>query len=206
MKRLLSLVCVSMLAIAASAQITWNVKAGGGAATMWGGDLNKPKPHFVAKLGVGIEKPLSSNLSLMPSLEVAWKGVKNSLEDIYYESTKIELDETADLLYIQIPILLAYRFNLNNNWNLTLKGGPYAAYSVYDHYTISASSEYGSAKEGSSNSLDIKKFDAGIDVGIDMEYHRFVFGVEGEMGFLSMFGSKSSVKNLAFYATIGYKF
>lgn len=203
MKRLVLLVCVAMLTIAASAQITWNVKAGGGVATMWGGDLNKVKPHFVAKIGIGIEKPLSSNLSLMPSLEVAWKGVKDET-DFYNKEERFDATYTYNFLYIQVPILVAYRFNLNSDWNLTLKGGPYAAYAVYNNYNLSLSNERGS---GSQNfTKDIKKFDAGLDIGIDVEYHRFVFGVEGEIGFLSIYGSDSSVNNLAFYGTIGYKF
>lgn len=206
MKRLLSLVCVTMLTIAAFAQITWNVKAGGGVATMWGGDLDRVKPHVVGKIGVGIEKPLSSNVSLMPSLEVAWKGVINE----YYEYDRnlgtVDYKSTVDILYIQIPVLLAYRMNLNNDWNLTFKGGPYGAYAVYNHAKLTATvAGIGSASEGQSN-IDIKKFDVGIDVGIDAEYHRFVFGVEGEMGFLSLLGDVAKINNLAFYATVGYKF
>lgn len=195
MKRLLSLVCVSMLAIAASAQITWNAKAGAGLATLWGSDADGAKPHFVAKAGVGIEKPLSANWSLMPSFEVAWKGFK--IDESNFEAT-------ADFLYLQIPIVAAYRLNLSSDWNMTLKAGPYVAYAVYDHYKSLES--YGGWSKSSSGSTDIKKFDAGIDVGVDFEYHRFVFGVEGEMGFLSLVGSEAKINNLAFYATVGYKF
>lgn len=212
MKRLLGLVCGVMLTIAASAQITWNVKAGGGIATMWGGDLENVKPHVVAKIGVGLEKPFSSNFSLMPSIEVAWKGVKNSFTDYewnYYVDDYFVIDytENVDLLYIQIPVVAAYRFNISDNWNLTLKGGPYVAYNIYNHYKVDLSMyDINYDSESVSNKMDIKKFDAGLDVGIDIEYHRFVFGVEGEMGFLSLLGGDAKVNNLAFYATIGYKF
>lgn len=208
MKRLLSLVCVAMLTIIASAQITWNVKAGGGIATMWGGDLDRVKPHVVAKIGVGLEKPFSANFSLMPSLEIAWKGVKNSGTEYEYNYMVDDyFVKDVDLLYVQIPVMAAYRFNLSNNWNLTLKAGPYVAYNVYNHYKFDQSMygiNYNS--ESASNKMEIKKFDAGLDVGIDFEYHRFVFGAEGEMGFLSLLGGDAKVNNLAFYATIGYKF
>ena len=214
MKRLLSFVCVAMLTIAASAQITWNVKAGGGIATMWGGDLDNVKPHVVAKIGVGIEKPFSSNFSLMPSLEIAWKGVKHGFTGYYYSvhADRLDVEEVDvsinyDFLYVQIPVLAAYRINLNSDWNLTLKGGPYAGYCVYDHYKSEQSiSGINYDTQSGSNEMDIKKFDAGIDLGIDIEYHRFVFGVEGEMGFLSLFGGDAKINNLAFYASIGYKF
>ena len=191
MKKLFVLVFAITMTMAASAQITWNAKLGGGIATLWGSDADNAKPHFVAKAGVGLEKPLSANWSLMPSLEVAWKGFK------FDESS---FDFTGDILYLQIPIVAAYRVNLSSDWNLALKAGPYFAYSVYDNGKIS------SGGYSANNKLDIKKFDVGLDAGIDFEYHRFVFGVEGEMGFLSLSRSDAKINNLAFYATIGYKF
>lgn len=184
MKRILSLVCVMMLAIAASAQITWNAKGGLGVATMWGSGNEISKTHIVAKAGVGIEYPLSSNLSLMPSLEFAWKGCK------LFETG------TLDLYYLQVPVVLAYRFNVADAWNITVKAGPYVAYAISDHYKFDS---------GDSGSIGAKKFDAGLDAGIDFEYHRFVFGVEAEMGFLKL-TSVDYIKNLAFYGTIGWKF
>ena len=182
MKRLLSFVCVSMLAIAASAQITWNAKIGGGIAKLWG--TNNVKPHFVGKIGAGIEYPLSSNVSLMPSLEFALKGTKFK-----------GVDASLDLYYLQIPIVAAYRVNLADAWNMTFKAGPYVAYAVSDKISY----------EGDSFSAEAKKFDVGLDAGIDFEYHRFVFGVEAEMGFLKLLQGEDA-KNLAFYGTIGWKF
>lgn len=192
MKRLLSLVCVAMLAIAASAQITWNAKGGVGIATLWGSDAEGSKTHVVAKAGVGIEYPLSSNLSLMPSLEFAWKGCK-----LNYDGA---LTGTLDLYYLQIPVVAAYRFNVADAWNITLKAGPYVAYAITDHFKYE--SEWGISESGRA---EAEKFDAGIDAGIDFEYHRFVFGVEAEMGFLKL-AEGSNIKNLAFYGTIGWKF
>lgn len=185
MKRLLSLVCASMLAIAASAQITWNAKIGGGIATLWGSGSDTYKSHVVGKIGAGIEYPLSSNVSLMPSLEFALKGTKFK-----------DVDATLDLYYLQIPIVAAYRVNLADAWNMTFKAGPYVAFAVSDKIS----------NEGKRFSAEAKKFDAGLDAGIDFEYHRFVFGVEAEMGFLNLVNGAGDIKNLAFYGTIGWKF
>lgn len=185
MKRFLSLVCVTMLAMAASAQITWNAKGGFGVATCYG-DADGLKSHLVGKLGAGIEYPLSSNISLMPSLEFAWKGAEQD-----YEGGTA----TLDLYYLQVPVVAAYRMNLSDSWNLTLKAGPYFAFKVSDQ--VSAG--------GVSDDYGAKSFDAGIDAGIDFEHHRFVFGVEAEMGFCKLTDDWNA-KNLAFYATIGWKF
>lgn len=179
MKKILSLVCFVMLTMAASAQITWNAKGGLGLATCYGGDTEGLGSNFVSKIGAGIEYPFSSNLSLMPSLEFALKG------------TRDDTNATLDLYYLQVPIVVAYRMNLTDEWNLALKAGPYFAYTLSDKIE--------------SESIEANKFDAGLDAGIDFEHHRFVFGVEAEIGFLELV-SGVSAKNLAFYATVGWKF
>ena len=87
MKKLFCLVFVTLCTITISAQVTWNFKGGAGIATCWG-DVSGLDSHFVGKLGVGIEKPLSSNWSLMPSLEIAWKGAEY---DDGFESEVLDL-------------------------------------------------------------------------------------------------------------------
>ena len=186
MKKLFCLICVAMFAVTASAQVTWNMKGGFGVATCYGSDTEGLKSHLVGKIGAGFEYPLSSNVSLMPSLEFAWKGTEQKFDD-----DKL----TLDLYYLQVPVVFAYRMNLADAWNMTLKAGPYFAYAVSDKI------KYGSYSE----SAEVKKFDAGLDAGVDFEYHRFVFGVEAEMGFMKLY-SGGNIKNLAFYATLGWKF
>lgn len=192
-KRLFMLACVATMAVTASAQITWNAKGGVGVATCYGLDSDDGgslKNHFVGKVGFGIEKPLSANWSLMPSLEIAWKGSKYE----YYDEK-----ETLNLCYIQIPVVAAYRINLSNAWNMTIKAGPYFA------YNLSSKLKYEDSYDSGEEDLDVKKFDAGLDAGVDFEYHRFVFGVEAEWGFMKLI-DELNMKNLAFYATIGWKF
>jgi len=184
MKKLFVLVFALAMTMTVSAQITWNVKLGGGMSTFWG---YSSKGLFVPKVSVGIEKPLSAKWSLMPSIEVAWKGFRHGRYDSFYR------DEASRLLYLQIPIVAAYRVNLSNNWNLALKAGPYFAYQISAEHLEDYNSK--------------KKFDIGLDVGFDFEFHRFVFGVEGEMGFIPLSDIDTrSIKNLAFYGTVGYKF
>ena len=175
------LLCVAFAAMSASAQITWNVKGGVGYAHLLG-DTEGLKGHVVGKAGVGIEKPFTSNWSLMPSLEVALKGCK------------IEDYKSMNLLYVQVPVLAAYRLNINDSWNTTLKAGPYFGVGVY-------------GTENAFSDLGCKRFECGLVLGVDFEYHRFVFGVEYELGFTNLVEEDgASARNAAFYATVGYKF
>lgn len=210
MKKLFVTAFAVAMTMTASAQITWNVKLGGGLAMCAGGnDAGDMKGKFVGKVGVGIEKPLTANFSIMPSLEIALKGTKWDNE-VYYEGYNVGIEENYSPLYIQVPILAAYRLNINNDWNLTLKAGPYFAYGISGDVSLTGSIDDLSQTESSDlfSDLEAKRFDAGVDVGVDFEYHRFVFGVEYERGFTSFAPSESDVDiyNQAAYVTIGYKF
>lgn len=43
---------------------------------------------------------------------------------IKMKQTGKQRDEQLDIFYLQIPVLAAYRLNLSDNWNMTLKAGP----------------------------------------------------------------------------------
>ena len=210
MKRFFVFAFAIAMTMAASAQITWNAKLGGGLAFCAGmNDDGDTKAKFVGKVGVGIEYPLSANFSLMPSFEVAMKGTKWSMSE-KIDGYKLDVEETLSPVYLQIPILGAYRLNLNNDWNMTLKAGPYFAYGISGKDKIEASTtgySY-SDDEDMFSDLDAKRFDAGVDAGIDLEYHRFVFGLEYERGFVSFAPDDADVNvyNQAVYVTVGYKF
>lgn len=201
MKKFLFLFISFFAMISASAQITWNLKGGVGVATCFG-DAEGSKSHFVGKIGGGIEKAFTPNWSIMPSLEVAWKGTKFNYSG-YGASEK----ETVDILYLQIPVLAAYRINLSDNWNMTVKAGPYFAVGVWGNVSYDYNDDYGHSDSGNENIFDedTNRFDVGLDLGIDFERRRFVFGVEYEVGAISIVKGVS-LHNSAFYATIGYKF
>lgn len=197
MKKILSLVTMLMLTVAASAQITWNVKGGIGVSAFYGTD--NLKSHMVGKAGVGIEYALSTNFSLMPSVEIAIKGCefdKNSWTDV--NGNPLTKDEILEITYLQVPILGAYRFNLNDSWNITVKAGPYFAYGM--------SGKFKEEDIDIFENTDAHRFDIGLDAGVDFEYHRFVFGAEYELGFSNISAGDNKLKNMAFYLTVGYKF
>ncbi len=188
MKKILSALFVFAVALSASAQITYNAKASLGLASVAvSGTESDVESKFVGKIGGGIEKPLNENWALMPSLELAWKGYK------------VEGAEDVNFMYVQVPVLAAYRLNLNDSWNMTAKAGPYFAYAL--------SGDSGDDELGDFFDNGGKRFDAGIILAVDFEYHKYVIGVEYERGLTNIYDEAGiSVTNQAFYATIGYKF
>lgn len=207
MKKLLSFVLFAMFAITASAQITWNVKAGFGVSSCIG-DAEGSKAHFVGKIGAGMEYAISSNFSLMPSAEFALKGAKWGEDDDEYGSFK----ETLDLYYFQIPVLAAYRFNLTDKLNLVAKAGPYFAFGFAgkDKYSESfgdSDGEKGGNDDVFGSEIGAKRFEMGLDFGVDLEFKRFVVGAEYEFGLTPLVKEEDwKLRNSAFYVTVGYKF
>lgn len=227
MKKLFLLLCVTLVSLMASAQVTWNVKGGAGYGNS----------DFCAKAGLGMEIHLSNAWSIMPSLEVAWRNVeaKQHSHEIFYDydieregsqrkriyngniESEYENDYDADGMcsYLQIPILAAYRIRLSDAMNMKIKAGPYFAYKMggdiqTDPFALEEDVE-----------LEPRDFDMGLNVGLDFEARHFIFGVEAECGLkdttkggdysYSTESSKKeysfkSSKTLAFYATIGWIF
>ena len=227
MKKFFGLVCAAMFAISTSAQVTWNVKAGAGLSwapiSVSGNEYRmESKSHFVGKLGVGVEVPVTQNFSVMPSLELAFKGAKY---DGYSDEKADEADKTnIDLTYLQIPVMAAYRFSLSDRLNMTLKAGPYFAYALSgkikgDEEPIDIFKN--EVEEYNNKRYERKgnRFDAGLIAGVDFEYHRFVVGIEYEYGLTNFYefhssytegstkyDTKETIKNSAAYITVGYKF
>lgn len=201
MKKLLLTAVMALVAFCAQAQVTWNVKAGGGFSFITGtaeGGGNKGK--MVAKAGIGAEIPLAGNFMLMPSVEYAMKGMK-------WESDDHNMLYKWELHYAQLPVFAAYRINLGGVANMTAKLGPYFAYAFSGREKY----ELEGMEPVESNLFDYpntNRFDVGGIVGLDLEYHHFVIGAEYERGFVSIFKDNGgiSINNSSFYVTIGYKF
>lgn len=208
MKKIIVIVCVCFLTMNVSAQITWNAKGGIGAASAITSNGADAKLRIVGKIGAGIEVPLGHDFMLMPSLEAAWKGGKYKWNKAGYDG-----EENISTTYIQIPVLMAYRLNLSERWNMAIKAGPYFAYAVSgkdkQSFTYNGKRYSGNLDifdSGEMGGKTAKRFDVGVDVGVDFEYHRFVIGLEYELGFISMAPNDGTLKNQALYLTVGYKF
>lgn len=210
MKKFFVFLCAAVFALSASAQVTWNIKAGIGSA--WCAiddpkDLGSSKAHIVGKLGVGLETPLTENFSLMPSFEFAVKGCKRE-----YSWDDASLSEKVNLTYIQLPIMAAYRFNATDRLNIAAKLGPYFAYALSGKYKgtyIEDNQNYNDDYDIFEDGEGGKRFDAGLIIGVDFEFNRFVAGLEYERGFTNLFDSTEDeveIKNSAIYLTVGYKF
>lgn len=207
MRKIVILLLISLTTYSISAQVTWNVKGGVGFASIKSFNDEEVHSKIVGKIGLGLEIPIETDWSLILSLEMAGKGVK-------YDNCVLDNIEELFLHYTQIPIVIAYRLNLSNYWNILFKAGIYFAYafSGKDKYEMNdeiyEEDMFGKEYKEFYGS---RHFDFGLNLGLDFEYHRFVFGLEYEPGFIPIMKDKYekspvSNNNSASYITIGYKF
>jgi len=183
--------------------VSWNVKAGMNISNWSGEGTDGTDAKVGYKLGVGMEYAFDKIWSLQPSLFLSSKGVKESGE-VDNVSGKI----TVNQVYLELPVNIQARLSVSDKTNIVFAGGPYMAYGVGGKMTVKASSG------GSSVSVDtdtfgdgaLKRFDAGLGVGVALEFDKFIVGLDGQVGLAKLSDGSGSPKNTNFSITVGYKF
>jgi len=138
---------------------------------------------------------LSSNLSLIPELLFAQRGAKIDVEGVTNSLT---------LNYFQIPINLAYKFDVSNGQKVF----PFAG--IYVGYGFSGTNKYGteSAKVTfGSGADDVLTGDYGVNFGVGYQFEHFIFKVQYNHGLNNISNdSNYNQKNKNVAVTVGYMF
>lgn len=108
--------------------------------------------------------------------------------------------------------MAAARFSINNSTNIVITAGPYIAYGIGGKTKIDT---FGDIAKGN---MGCERFDAGVGLGVALEYKKIIFGLESKLGLVNV-GSHDlkdvaqqlglgdfSSKNISACFTIGYKF
>lgn len=224
MKQTILTIFFAIIALGANAQspISFQVKAGVGTSNFYGENVESDT-RIAYKVGVGMNYEFNRTWVFQPSLNFVSIGAREEVEYV----GKVNMNE----LYIQLPIMMAARLNLGKNYSASLSAGPYIAYGVggktsgemeeYDY-----SSEYNPNRsyrfriDTFGNRIDDKmgnkRFDTGLMFGLNIEYHKFIFGAELQLGMIKVNDQldnllqssgieKFSPKNLASFFTVGYR-
>ena len=154
---------------------------------------------FAYKVGIGLEVPFANTniWSFQTGLNFISKGVKG---DGVTDAWDV-VDVTINQLYLELPLMVGARIHTASNFDLLFKGGPYLAYGVGGKTKIDGVSE----KADTFGDDGLKRFDAGLGLGVAFEFGNIVVGVETGTSFTKV-ASGVSAHNLSALATIGYKF
>lgn len=196
MKKLAFFVLLSLVTLGVSAQsnLKWNVNAGIGMSSWYGDDTDGTDAKFAYKVGLGLEVPFANTnvWSFQTGLNFISKGTKGGY-DLF--------DISVNQLYLELPLMVGARIHTASNFDLLFKGGPYLAYGVGGKTKVDNEKGDTFGNDGA----DLKRFDAGLGLGVAFEFNKIVVGVETGTSFIKL-QSGSSAYNLSALATIGYKF
>lgn len=167
-------------------KFTW--KAGVGISNLAGSDNAGLKTAISFKLGVGYEYALSESFSIEPAVMLHNKGFKVDGFSNYVAR-----------YFLEVPVLAAYKVNLNNNCQLVLNAGPYVAYGLFG-----SDIEWGDGTKTSAFDA-FKRFEAGIGAGAKVLFGRMAVGVDFNRA-LTKAMDDVKVYSQVIGLTFGYKF
>lgn len=195
MKKFLMTAVLGMFALAGFSQVKWDARVGMNFSNMTKAEGTKALPGF--NLGVGMDYGFSENWSLQSGLMISSKGYK--IKD-YSKDRPI---------YLDIPILAAYKFNISDNTKFVINAGPYLAFGLGGKCKFDEGGDYKLFKGEDGEDAEYSRFDLGIQYGIGLELsEHYLINLTGQNGFICPWdvdeGDKP--KNMTFSIGVGYRF
>lgn len=205
MKKLALLVVFTLVTFAVSAQnqLNWSVKAGVGIANITGSDIEGTKAKFGYKLGVGLECPFDKLWSLQTGLNFVSKGTKTDKYQVDGGEAQGKINE----MYLELPVMAAARFAVNNATNIVVSAGPYLGVGIGGKSKVEGKSAGTkiTVEEDTFGDEGFRRFDFGLGIGVAAEFDRIIVGLDGQFG-LNKLHKEVNAKNLSAFLTVGYKF
>lgn len=193
-----------MFAVAGFSQVKWDARFGMNFSNMTkNGDNTKALPGFT--LGVGMDYGFTENWSLQSGLMITSKGYKYDYKDEYYNESYKKRP-----IYLDIPILAAYKFNISDNAKLVINAGPYLAFGLGGKCKYDEGGDYKLFKGEDGEDAEYSRFDLGIQYGVGVELgEHYLVNFTGQNGFICPFDLPDGAdkpKNMNFSIGVGYRF
>jgi hypothetical protein len=194
-----------------------------------GGDDVTMKPGY--QIGVGMDYYFTKSWGIQPSLMLIGKGSKYRFpfywgdlldDDNMYHIPNALASITETRIYVQIPVMLAYRANVSKTLKLVFNGGGYVSYGVggkteFVNILIPTCSIYiPPDNEFRESTVDTffegtQRFDFGLGTGAMLEIRkRYTLALFGEWGLIDAHThrqvSPGKITNQTYGLNIGYKF
>ena len=115
-------------------------------------------------------------------------------------------DITDNKVYVELPLLLTYRFNVSGKYKLIFSGGGYVGYGIAGKTKNTATLLDGSTRKEKMDSFSegVEKFDTGLAAGVALEYNdKYSIGLSSDFGLRTIDGRD---KNRTYGLSFGYRF
>ena len=191
----------------AQAQITFGARAGFNLTNLYQEDKDGNmkgldwKPGF--QIGLVADYLLLGDLSIQPGILFATQGAKSETSMSGYKA-KV----TFNLNYIQIPINLQYKLDLDNK-KLLVQAGPYLGYGIGGKLKVEVSeggisiNNSEKIKFGSSDDDDFKAFDFGLGLGVGLQIGNLQAVLGYNLGLVKL-NPDVNAKNIGLALTLTY--
>ena len=157
----MALVC-AVLNVSAQEDSKLSWKAGIGLSGAAGSDSDGFKSTLSYKVGVGYEYAISESFSIEPAAMINNK------------SFKVEgISGNINRFFLEVPVLAAYKMDLNDNCKLIINAGPYVAYGIFG-----SDIEWGDGEAKTNVFDECDRFEAGIEAGAKVLFGGMSVGVD----------------------------
>lgn len=210
-------VCLSLLGLSVSAQdspLTWGIKAGVNLSNAsikdHSGDM---KARVGFQVGVTLDYAITNDFYFQSGLSFTTKGAKNEYEFIPQDTGhKEKSTKKINQMYLQLPIMAAYKLEVAPDTKIVFNAGPYFAYGIggkikTDIVETDSEGNLGKNKFDTFSDNRLKRFDFGLGAGVGAEFGQIVVGLNYELGLANIADWQGgSYKNRNASLTLGYKF
>lgn len=206
MKKMRLTAVIAMLAIvtAVSAQVSLGIKGGVNMSNfVYDDEVNDKNPKIGFNIGLAADVDFAPNMALQTGLFLSTKGFKTV-------NDAIDVEYTENLMYLQLPLHLAYKVDVTPGSRIVFHAGPYAAYGVGGSRKAKVgnlSGEWDVDKIFGDANGQYKPFDAGLGLGVGAEMGAFLLDLGWDMGMVNISNrDNGNTKNQNAYLSVGYKF
>ena len=155
--------------------------------------------------GVRAEFEIYENVWIQSGLVFTTKGSESQIKNQptpEFESYTRDITTTYRPLYLEVPILVAYKFRLSPSVNLFAAAGGFVAQGLtgeynyklkYNRDVVPPSWADIDTSESSFSKGGLKRFDAGLSAGVGLEWGRITFRVTHDWSMLNIVKDKAIV-------------
>ncbi|MCD7973543.1 MAG: PorT family protein [Candidatus Azobacteroides sp.] len=159
--------------------------------TGFSGDMNDTKMIINYHLGITADIELADGLYILTELDLINKGAKYKPKNGEHVKFKP--------IYVQFPIHIGHKMNLDEVTRLVFSVGPYFAYGIGGKIKANEKTDFFGDET-------FKRFDMGFGAKIGMEVNNIAVNVGYDFGLLNINQDKNmKVRNQNIYLTLGYK-
>jgi len=199
---LLLIFCSTLFTETASAQFKAAIHLGMTGSSFRGGNLKGTSPIIKFGGGAALRYEYASGFEFETGLFYTVKG--SNLEGVYGD---IPIEGTSEITYIEIPVLIGYRFLSNPGFSPRIYAGPAMAFKNDAQIRFNA---VGSSIEQQEEDLTVEGRDLGLIIGVDanMPFASEIlnFGVRTTFGFSNARTEKPEIYNTSVTLMVGIVF